>query len=295
VALCGGGGFLLARAGLRPLTAITRAARRIRSTTLHERLAAAALPAELRDLALTFNAMLDRLQDAFTRLSQFSADLAHELRTPVNNLRGEVEVALGQERTPEEYRHVLHSCLEECGRLAALIDTLLFLARAESPATVIARRPVDVAAELRAVRDFFEAAAHEAGVALVVPTAGPVPADADPVLLQRAVVNLVANALRHTPAGGTVTLTTAAEDGRVRITVADTGRGIAAEHLPRLFDRFYRVDAARSADAGGVGLGLALVKGIARLHGGEVNVTSTPGQGACFTLMIPTGVRDLGR
>src|SRR5262249_7366571 len=140
--------------------------RRIRSTTLHERVELAGLPAELSVLAGTFNEMLDRLEESFTRLARFSADIAHELRTPVNNLRGEAEVALGKARAPEEYREVLGSCLEECGRLSRIIDSLLFLARAESPETQIAREWIDVGRELAVVRDFYEAAAGEAGVTL---------------------------------------------------------------------------------------------------------------------------------
>jgi two-component system heavy metal sensor histidine kinase CusS len=282
---CTLGGYQLARRGLRPLREIAATAGRIRSTTLaEERLPAAGLPAELAELAGTFNDMLDRLEESFARLARFSADIAHELRTPVNNLRGEAEVALGRPRSPEEYREVLGSCLEECGRLAQLIDSLLFIARAEDPRTEVGRERVDLGRELEAVREFYEAAAEEAGVTLTA-DAGEVVADLNRPLLQRAVGNLVANALAHTPPGGRVALTAARDGADVRVEVADTGCGIAADHVSHLFDRFYRVDSARTA--GGFGLGLAIVKSIADLHGGSVALASEVGRGTRVTLRFP--------
>jgi two-component system heavy metal sensor histidine kinase CusS len=281
------GGYGTARRGLRPVAEVTAAARRIRPANLGERLAVAGLPSELAALAETFNAMLGRLEDSFGRLARFSADIAHELRTPVNNLRGEAEVALSRPRGADEYREVLGSCLEECGRLSRLIDSLLFLARAEHPTTQVAREPLDVGRELAAVRDFYEAAASEAGVALAVAAPAGLTAELSRPLFQRAVGNLVANALAHTPPGGRVTLSATAEDGRVRVEVADTGRGIATEHLPHLFDRFYRADPARSSSSGGVGLGLAIVRGIAELHGGAVALDSEVGRGTRVSLLLP--------
>jgi two-component system heavy metal sensor histidine kinase CusS len=285
--LCAGAGYLIARRGLRPLADITATTRRIRSTTLNERLDDGGLPGELRILAATFNDMLDRLEESFGRLARFSADIAHELRTPVNNLRGEAEVALGKPRSPEEYREVLGSCLEECGRLTRLIDSLLFLARAESGQAAPVGEALDMEAELKAVREFFEAAATEAGVTLVVAASPGVVAEFDRTLFQRAVANLVANALAHTPPGGTVTLKAAPAGDTVRIEVVDTGTGIAAEHLPHVFDRFYRADPSRANTSGNIGLGLALVKSIAALHRGTVTISSTPGKGTCVRLVIP--------
>ncbi len=283
------GGYQIARRGIRPVEAISATARRIRSTTLAERIDPRGLPAELRNLAETFNGMLDRLEDSFARLAQFSADIAHELRTPVNNLRGEAEVALSRARTPEEYRDVLGSSLEECGRLARMIDSLLFLARSESPRTHLRREPVDVRRELDAVREFFEATAADAGVGLAVDAPAGLVAGVDRALWQRAVSNLVANALAHTPAGGSVTVSARAEAGGAVIGVSDTGCGVAPEHLPHLFDRFYRVDRARSSNGGGgVGLGLAIVKRIVELHGGAVEIVSEVGTGTEVVLRFPT-------
>jgi two-component system, OmpR family, heavy metal sensor histidine kinase CusS len=290
-----GGGYWIARRGLRPIAAVTATARRIGPAHLSERIAAAGLPAEVRDLADTFNPMLARLEDAFGRLGRFSADIAHELRTPVNALRVQAEVALQRPRPPEEYREVLGSCLEECGRLKTLIDSLLFLARAEDPKTELVTTAVDVAAELRAIRELFDPAAAEAGVRLDVDAANGPTIRADKTLVHQAVGNLVSNALAHTPAGGAVTLSAAATAAGVAITVQDTGPGIPAEHLPYVFDRFYRADPARSA-GGRVGLGLALVKAVAELHGGSVAAESPPGSGAAVTLTLPaaSGVRAAG-
>jgi two-component system heavy metal sensor histidine kinase CusS len=284
--LCALTGYQIARRGLRPLAEITATARRIRSTTLHERLTLSHVPAELFALAGTFNEMLDRLEESFQRLTRFSADIAHELRTPVNNLRGEAEVALGKARSPAEYRDVLGSCLEECGRLTQMIDSLLFLARADSPETQIARERLDVGRELAVVREFYEAAASEVGVALTVVCPDPVPAALDRTLFQRAVGNLVANALAHTPPGGTVTLAAARDGDAVRVEVADTGCGIPPEHLAHVFDRFYRADPARSTASGRVGLGLAIVKGIVTLHGGSARIASDVGRGTRVTLVF---------
>lgn len=285
------GGYWIARRGVRPIADVIATARRIRPAHLDERIATDGQPAEIRELAGTFNHMLDRLKDAFARLGRFSADIAHELRTPVNNLRGEAEVALGRPRTPEEYREVLGSCLEECGRLTRLIDSLLFLARAEDPKTELVTTATDVAAELRAVEEFFAPAAAEAGVRLEVDAEPGLVVRADRHLLQQAIGNLVANALAHTPAGGVVTLFAARDAAGVRFGVRDTGPGVPPEHLPYLFDRFYRADPARAADRGrvGLGLGLAIVKGIAELHRGSVTAVSPPGQGTTVTLTLPAG------
>jgi two-component system heavy metal sensor histidine kinase CusS len=293
---CALAGYWVARRGLRPVAQVTAMARRIRPESLGERLDTAGLPAELLDLAGTFNAMLGRLEESFGRLARFSADIAHELRTPLNNLRGEVEVALRQPRSPGEYCEALGSCLEECGRLSRMIDSLLFLARAENPRTQVEREPVDVGKELATLREFYEAAAAEAGVALAVETRGDLVAELNRPLLQRAVGNLVENALNHTAAGGSVTLTATREGEGLRVEVSDTGCGIDATDLPRLFDRFYRADRARSTASGGVGLGLAIVKGIAELHGGAVEIASLVGRGTRVALRFPArGVPNDGR
>lgn len=279
-------GYRIARRGLRPIQVVTDTARRIDPAHLGERIAADGLPAELLVLADTFNRMLDRLEGSFTRLARFSADIAHELRTPVNNLRGEVEVALGKPRTPDEYRDVLTSNLEECGRLARLIESLLFLARAENPHTQVAKERVNVGAELATLCEFYEAEAGEKGVELAVAVVGQVHADLNRTLFQRAVGNLVENAVAHTPPGGVVTMTAATTDTSTTVEVVDTGSGVSADHLPHVFDRFYRADPSRSSSTGNVGLGLAIVKSIVELHGGAIKIASDEG-GTRVTMTVP--------
>jgi len=282
-------GYRLSHRGLRPLKEIAAAMRRTSSTQLQERLNARGLPAELSTLAATFNAMLDRVEEGFNRLSQFSSDIAHELRSPVNNLRLDVEVALARERSAEEYRETLGSLAEEFVRLSRLIDSLLFLARTENPQIEIRREALRVDQELEAIREFYEASASEGGIRLRVEAPETFTAALDRTLFQRAVGNLVENALAHTPAGGAVTLSAALEEGRLLVVVSDTGEGIPASELAHVFDRFRRADPSRSRHSGGVGLGLAIVKRIAALHGGEVVIESELGRGTRATLVFAAG------
>jgi len=283
-------GYKIARHGIRPVEEMATTARHISSTNLRERILAEGYPFELASLARTFNQMLDRLEESFERISRFSADIAHDLRTPVNNIRGEAEVALVRARGVGEYRDVIESCLEEAVRLSDLIGDLLFLARAESPLSHLRRERVNVGELLGGVREYYEASAADGEVSLTLTTtvAGePVIAELDRTLLQRAVGNLVSNALAHTPPGGAVVLGTNVDFSTIRIEVSDTGVGIPAEALPRVFDRFFRVDSSRSQSSGGTGLGLAIVRSIALLHGGNVEISSQPGQGTRVTLHMP--------
>src|SRR5579859_2634193 len=281
-------GYQIARRGIRPVQEMATTARHISSTNLRERILPDGYPFELASLARTFNQMLDRLEGSFERISRFSADIAHDLRTPVNNIRGEAEVALGRPRSAEEYRNVIESCLEEAVRLSDLIGDLLFLARAESPLSHLRRERVDIGELLGGIREYYEASAVDVGVSLTT-TLGhqPVVAELDRTLLQRAVGNLVSNALANTPPGGTVELGTNVDLSTIRIVVSDTGAGIPAEALPRVFDRFFRVDSSRSQGSGGTGLGLAIVQSIVQLHGGKAEISSQLGQGTRVTLHIP--------
>jgi two-component system heavy metal sensor histidine kinase CusS len=280
-------GFRIARHGIRPVEEIAAIARRITSTNLRERIGSEGYPSELASLAGTFNEMLARLEESFERISRFTADIAHDLRTPVNNIRGEAEVALSRSRTVDEYRDVLESSLEESVRLSELIGDLLFLARTESPLTDLHRENVNIVELLRTVRDYYEASAADAGIALVMNDgAEPLNAGLDRSLMLRAVSNLVSNAIAHTPRGGTVTLAATNGDGAIRIEVSDTGVGIPAQALPRVFDRFFRVDPSRSKASGGTGLGLAIVQNIVTIHGGSAAIHSQVGRGTLVTLRI---------
>ena len=306
-------GYKVARHGIRPVEEMATTARHISSTNLRERILPEGYPSELASLASTFNQMLDRLEESFERISRFSADIAHDLRTPVNNIRGEAEVALARARTAGEYRDVVESNLEEAVRLSDLISDLLFLARAESPLTHLRRERVDVGDLLGGVREYYEASAADAGVTLTSKTAGEaVFAELDRTLLQRAVGNLVSNALAHTPPGGEVALRavidcpsanypstnypstnfsnadfSSTDLSTIRIEISDTGVGIPTEALPKVFDRFFRVDSSRSQASGGTGLGLAIVQSIALLHGGDVEISSQLGRGTRVTLRMP--------
>ncbi|HDR8924879.1 TPA: heavy metal sensor histidine kinase [Burkholderia vietnamiensis] len=267
-------GYWLIRTALAPLREIVANTGRITVDKLDTRLDASRAPHELRALVDAQNAMLARLQQAFAHLSQFSADLAHDLRTPLNNMRGATEVALARPRSADEYQTLLESNLEEYDRLARMIDNVLFLARAEHPSFVTRQRAFDVRDELDRIAEYFEGLADEAGSTLRVEGHGRLTADVE--LFRRAIGNLLANALRYTPAGGVITLAVDETADAVQVVVANPGEPIDAALLPRIFDRFVRGDPARSGGAPGgtAGLGLAIVRSVMELHGGSVRVES---------------------
>ena len=269
--------------GLRPLAEMTRSFKRVGPTHLDERVPPTGWPRELQPLAAAFDDMLDRLENSFTRLSQFSADIAHEIRTPVANIRGEAEVALTRPRTPDEYREVIESNVGECEKLSGIIDNLLFLARAEAADGHIQRELFDGRAEIEKIASFYETIAEEQQIAILCQGAGIV--CADPLLFVRAVSNLVENALRFTPGGGRIQISIESHPDAANVSVSDTGCGISSKHIPRVFDRFYRVDSSRSSQ--GAGLGLALVKSIGELHGGSTTLTSEVDRGTTVTLIFP--------
>jgi two-component system heavy metal sensor histidine kinase CusS len=252
----------------------------VRAARLNERLGQQQWPRELAPVALAFDDMMDRLEESFARVSQFSEDLAHEVRTPISNLRVEAEVALSKTRSAEEYREVIESSMEEYERLTVLTRKLLFLAQADAEETKVKLEELDVRALLDKVCDFYEPYADEGGVSLKCEGSGRVKADA--ILLRQAVMNLIENALRFTPAGAEVMVKV---DGGM-VSVQDRGCGIASQHLPRLCDRFYQADPARRR--GGSGLGLSLVKSIMKLHGGTVTIASEEGHGTEATLNFPS-------
>lgn len=289
-----GVGYRITWRGIRPITEMTRAAAQIHSSTLHERLPVAGRSAELAALAATFNATLDRLEQAFAQLARFSADIAHELRTPLNSLRIGLEVALDRPRAVEEYRSALESSLEEVGRLSRLVDGLLFLARAENAQIALHAERVDLAGEARAVGEFYQPAAEQGGIRMQYELPGRLEADIDRALFQRAVGNLLENALTHTPPGGVVAMSAWRGDGRIRLRVSDTGPGIPVAHQQRVFEAFYRIDASRSTRSGGLGLGLCLVRSILRLHGGEAEIEASNGGGAAVILTLPAAPVDGG-
>jgi len=281
----GVGGWFLARRALAPVDAMVDTARSIEAEDLSRRIEAADSTDELGRLAAVLNAMLERLERAFTAVKHFSADAAHELRTPLTILKGELEVALRSPPTPEEYRSVLVSCLEEVDRLSTLVTDLLFLARSDSGNMGIARTPVNLAAVLRDVCTALDALAETTHIRFTHDASTDLWTRGSEAMLFRLIFNLGENAIKYTPEGGRVTLTLKPQGTEAYLSVRDTGAGIAAEEQPHIFDRFYRADPARSR--GGTGLGLALVRSIVLAHGGQISVESRVGHGSCFTVRLP--------
>jgi two-component system heavy metal sensor histidine kinase CusS len=284
IVLSAGVAWILVRSGLAPVRAISREIGRINAEKLHARISSEALPSDLRVLASTFDDMLARLERSFEQLTRFSSDLAHEFRSPINNLVAAASVTLARARDPMEYQNTLEVVVEEGQRLSRMVSSMLFLARADNAGQHLHLERIALADEFRKLVDFYEIAADEQGVSLAARGGGEMMVD--PTLLRRALSNLLTNALRYTPRGGSVRLSAAREGDAIVITVSDDGDGIAAEHLPFLFDRFYRADAARSS-ADSTGLGLAVVRSIVELHGGSVDVASTAGKGSTFTMRFP--------
>ena len=278
-------GWAVTARALAPLREMGATAASISANRLDARLPETGVPQELAALAAAFNQMLARLEDAFRRLADFSSDIAHELRTPVSNLMTQTQVALSRSRDANAYRETLESALEEYDRLARMISDMLFLAKADNRLLVPHREAVDLALETRRLIEFHEALAEEAGVALAM--TGEARVVGDRLMLQRALANLLGNAIRHTDRGGTVTVRLQQGRDEISIAVENPGPAIPSEHLPRLFDRFYRADPARREGGGEhTGLGLAIVKSIVEAHGGEVGVSSEPGL-TRFKLHLP--------
>ena len=273
------------RRGLRPLGEMKRSLERIGPKHLNERVVAANWPRELQPMAIAFDEMLKRLDDSFTRLSQFSADLAHELRTPIANMLGEAQVALSRDRSSVEYRETIESTIGECERLSGIVDNLLFVARADAASEPVTRRRFDARAAVEKIAAFYETIAEDRHVAINCSGQGEI--SADPALFERAVGNLVDNALRFTPEDGSIQIALADHATDFEVAVRDNGSGIAPEHLPRVFDRFYRAESSRGSD--GAGLGLALVKSIVDLHGGTARIQSEIGHGTIVSLTFPKG------
>lgn len=278
-------GFLLVRQGLHKVRVLAAQAQQVTAHNLEMRLNVDSAPQELRVLADSFNEVLDRLQSSFNNLSQFADDLAHDLRTPLNNLMVQTEVAFSQPRESEEYQNLLSSNYEEFGRLARMVESMLFLARADHDQIALTTERLDAATELARIAEYFEGPASEAGISFDIVATGAVLADAH--LLRRAVSNLVANAVRYTPRGGVIAMAANQRADGVLISVSNPGPGIEAEHLPRLFDRFYRSDRSRSSQSSSAGLGLAIVKSIMSLHGGRASVESERGGLTQFSLLFP--------
>lgn len=277
-------GAWVTRHELRPLSAIAKAASTISVSRLGQRLSLSNLPDEVLPLAEAFNAMLARLDDSFTRLSAFSSDLAHELRTPIANVIMYNQIILSKARSPKEYQQALESNLEEFDRLTRMISDMLFLAKADHGQSALKMEPLTLSQEAGAVVEFFEPLAQERQVKLDLNGDGAIVGDR--LMVQRAIANLLSNAIRYTPPGNIIQIEIAETLPRgAQLNVSNPGPVIPSEHLPRLFDRFYRVDPARENSSESSGLGLAIVKSIMSLHGGTADVVSEGGM-TRFTLQF---------
>lgn len=283
--LVGFGVWWVVRRGLRPLGAFRKVTALISARDLSHRMKVKGLPDELRDLAHAVNFMLHRLDGDVQQLAQFSDDLAHELRSPMNNLMGRAQVTLSRPRPPEEYKQALESCTEELERMSRMISQMLFLASVSQPAAPLPVEIIDLREEADKVAELFSSSAEDRDITLQVQ--GHAVATGDRLMIQRAISNLLSNAIRHGLSGSVITLTLATHEDEVSLAVRNAGDGIDAEHLPRLFDRFYRVHVSRARQQGGTGLGLAIVRSIMSLHEGQVTVQSEPGQFTTFSLIFP--------
>ncbi len=280
-------GKWIAYRGLAPVKAMALSMSQINSTDLSQRVSVN-LPLELEILGRTFNELLDKIQSSMEKLTQFSADIAHELRNPIHNIRGEIEVALGRSREPKAYQEVLSSCLEECARLKSIVDSLLFLARTESNPELLKSEQLNLRQEMENLVEFYEASAEESKVELVLALPEEILLLANRSLVQSAISNLLSNAIRHTQPGGRVTLSASREPSMVIIQVSDNGRGISSTDLPRVFDRFYRADQQRSSTGEHhFGLGLSIVQAILQLHHGQAEIESTEERGTVVKLIFP--------
>ncbi|HEX8477491.1 MAG TPA: heavy metal sensor histidine kinase [Telluria sp.] len=278
-------GFLAVRRGMAPLRLVIGKANEISTNRLRGRLQVDDVPAELRELGAAFNAMLDRLEEGVQRLSGFAADLAHDLRTPINTLLMETQVALARPRTLAQYEAALASNIEEYERIARMIENTLFLARADSAQLAVQPVRLEMARELGRIVEYFDGVAEEAGVTLALAGVD-ARLDADAVLFQRAVSNLVSNAIQHARPGSTVIIDAVALTSGVSVRVTNQGDAIAADQLQLVFERYYRSDPSRSAAPDGAGLGLAIVRAIMDLHRGSVSADSASGA-TCFALHFP--------
>jgi heavy metal sensor kinase len=281
------GGWLLMRQALNPVDEITRGAEQITSRNLSQRLPVARTGDELERLSAALNRMIERLEESFLYVSRFTADASHELRTPLTILRGELEAAAGQPQIAPELRETVGSALEETERLSRIVESLMAISRLDAGEARMERDALDLAELAASTTDQMRLLAVDKNVALRCESVVQVNVEGDRARLKQVVVNLVDNAIKYTPAGGLVGVKVRASNGHAMLEVNDNGVGIPAEALPHIFERFYRVDKARSRQMGGAGLGLSIVKAIVTAHGGQVRVESVEGRGSRFLVELP--------
>lgn len=280
-------GYQLTKAAFSPVARITATAKGLSANDLDKRIAVTCADDELKTLIVTFNQMLDRLEDAFSRLRRFAGDVSHELRTPLAVLRGEAELALRRERTPEQYKAALNTIQSESASMTKVVEDLLLLARAQGKSLQLKWREVDLRRFVDEIAKDVENKCSDRSVVLNIAVAGDTKLVAGETYLSLAIKNIVLNALKHSGEGQQVDISVFQDDGNTVFEVRDYGEGIAEQDLPYLFDAFYRADNARNRKLGGVGIGLSLAHALVKLHGGRIDVDSKVGEGACFRIFVP--------
>jgi heavy metal sensor kinase len=290
VVLAGVGGYILARRALSPIDHLASEARRITAERLHERLSVPNQHDEIGRLAAVINETFARLESSFEQLRRFTADASHELRTPLSVIRGIGESGLGETRTPAEYKEAMGSMLEEVDRLTNLVDTLLRLSYGDAGTVRLSRALVDLGQLTRDVVSSLAILAEERGQRLKVDAADGVVVSADRLVLREAITNVVDNAIKYSPKASAIDIRVRPDGKQALVTVADQGPGVASEHRERIFDRFFRVDEARSRDDGGTGLGLAIAKWAVEVNGGHISVAAGANGGSVFSIALPIGM-----
>jgi two-component system OmpR family sensor kinase len=282
-----GVGWFLASKSLKPVDEITKTARHITAQNLEQTIPHSGVNDELGRLASTFNEMIGRLRSSFDQIKQFSIDASHELRTPLTIMRGEVELALHSNKTPDEYRRVLASNLEEIIRMSAIVENLLMLSKADLGRIELFNEAVPLHEVLRDLYEDSEVLAEKKHISVRLEKTEEVTIRGDKVRIRQLLLNLIDNAIKYTPEHGKISLELSRRDGMATVAVSDSGIGIPADDIPKIFDRFYRVDKGRSREMGGSGLGLSIAKWIAEAHGGKIEVRSEVQRGSTFTVYLP--------
>ena len=286
------GGYVLMKRALKPVGEITRTAEQISSRNLSERLPAARTGDELEALSTALNRMIARIDHSFRHMNRFTADASHELRTPLTVLRGELEAVAQRQDIPSDAREIIESALEESERLSKIVESLLAISRLDAGEALMSRERFDLAELVTDTVEQMRLLAEDKRITLSCVVKEGVQVEGDQGRLKQVVVNLADNAIKYTNEGGNIDIRVAAVDGKALLEVSDNGVSIPPEALPHVFERFYRVDKARSRQMGGAGLGLSIVKSICEAHGGRIDVESTEGKGSRFTVELPLNDTD---
>jgi len=285
IVLAAGVGWFMARRAVSGVEAITRTAQKISGGTLDERVPVKPRGDEIDQLATTFNQMLDRIQALLTEIKEIGDNIAHDLRSPITRIRGIAEVTLTTGKSLNDYENMAASTIEECDRLLDMINTMLMISKTESGVGKLSLEEIDLTTLVREACELFKPTAEDKEISLTCDVPKPIHFVGDIQMIQRMISNLLDNAIKYTPSGGSVTVFSNEDDTHAVISVKDTGCGISSNDLPRIFERFYRCDQSRSES--GIGLGLSLARAIARAHGGDITADSLLNQGSTFTITLP--------